>query len=346
MNIYLIESNSWVLLEEQIKQITKSSTNIITYNAEESTLEDILSEASYVSMFGEMKYLIVKNANYFSNGKLKEKEEEQLLKYLEQPYPLCTILFTTYEPLDGRKKITKQIKEKYQVILIPSPKGLELYNKVAERFIELKYIVEKDTINYIIHSCLGNYDLIYQEIEKLSLYYEKPTKIKLETVKQIISKTMVDNNFKFVDAVITKDLKKSLQYLNDLEILKVEPISLINLLAREYRYMLLIKKMEEKKPIGEKENEKTLDEILQVNSTPYKEKNEKESKIRPPEKSNDLNEEVDKLLKLMKKINKEEEAKEEKEEALKDSYICESCGSIVPRFAKKCLLCGSDKMKK
>ena len=104
--------------------------------------------------------------------------------------------------------------------------------------------------------------------------------------------------------------------------------------------------MEEKKPIGEKENEKTLDEILQVNSTPYKEKNEKESKIRPPEKSNDLNEEVDKLLKLMKKINKEEEAKEEKEEALKDSYICESCGSIVPRFAKKCLLCGSDKMKK
>ena len=247
MNIYLIESNSWVLLEEQIKQITKSSTNIITYNAEESTLEDILSEASYVSMFGEMKYLIVKNANYFSNGKLKEKEEEQLLKYLEQPYPLCTILFTTYEPLDGRKKITKQIKEKYQVILIPSPKGLELYNKVAERFIELKYIVEKDTINYIIHSCLGNYDLIYQEIEKLSLYYEKPIKIKLETVKQIISKTMVDNNFKFVDAVITKDLKKSLQYLNDLEILKVEPISLINLLAREYRNMLLIKKMEEKK---------------------------------------------------------------------------------------------------
>lgn len=76
-------------------------------------------------------------------------------------------------------------------------------------------------------------------------------------------------------------------------------------------------------------------------------KEEKEEvRKEPPEKSKDLNEEVDKLLKIMKKINKEEEEKEEKQEAIKESAICESCGAIIPRFSKKCLLCGSTKKEK
>lgn len=238
---------SRVLLEKQIDKILGSSENKIIYNAELYTIDDILEEASYVSMFGEMKYLIVKNANFFGKNKLKEEEEKKLLTYLENPYPLCTLIFTTYEPTDSRKKITKTIKEKFEYLNIPTLKGLELYNQVASLLVEKKYLAEKDTINYMINACLGNYDLIYNEINKIDLFYQTPTKIKLENVKNIISKTIVDNNFKFVDAVIERDLKKAIQYLEDLSILKIEPLSLINLLAREYRNMLVIKTLEEER---------------------------------------------------------------------------------------------------
>lgn len=247
MNVYLLETTSRVLLEKQIDKILKGSKNKIIYNAEEESIDNILEEASYVSMFEEMKYLIVKNANFFGKGKLKEDDETKILKYLESPYPLCTVIFTTYEPVDSRKKITKTIKEKYEYQNIITPKGLELYNDVASLLVEKKYLAEKDTINYIINACLGNYDLICNEIEKIDLYYQKPTKVKLENIKNIISRTMVDNNFKFVDAVINKDLKKAVQYLEDLMTLKVEPLSLINLLAREYRNMLILKTLEEEK---------------------------------------------------------------------------------------------------
>lgn len=247
MNVYLLETTSRVLLEKQIDKILKGSKNKIIYNAEEESIDNILEEASYVSMFEEMKYLIVKNANFFGKGKLKEDDETKILKYLESPYPLCTVIFTTYEPVDSRKKITKTIKEKYEYQNIITPKGLELYNDVASLLVEKKYLAEKDTINYIINACLGNYDLICNEIEKIDLYYQKPTKVKLENIKNIISRTMVDNNFKFVDAAINKDLKKAVQYLEDLMTLKVEPLSLINLLAREYRNMLILKTLEEEK---------------------------------------------------------------------------------------------------
>ncbi|MCI8575390.1 MAG: DNA polymerase III subunit delta, partial [Bacilli bacterium] len=160
---------------------------------------------------------------------------------------LCTIIFTTYESVDSRKKITKLIKDNFTYQKIITPKGLELYNKVASLLVEKKYLAEKDTINYIINSCLNNYDLICNEIEKIDLYYEKPTKIKLETIKNIISRTITDNNFKFVDAVLNKDLKKAIQYLEDLITLKIEPLSLLNLLAREYRNMLILKNLEKER---------------------------------------------------------------------------------------------------
>ena len=243
MNIYLIESSSRILLEQEIQKITANSSNIITYNAEENNIEDILNEASYVSMFETMKYLIVKNANFFGPTKLKEEEEEKLKAYLEQPYPLTTIIFVTYENVDLRKKMTKLLKEKYLYKKIVSRKGLELYNLVANLLIEKKIIAEKDSINYIINACLNNYDLIYNEVEKIALYYGKPTKIKLETVKEIVSKTITDNNFKFVDAVMEKDIKKAFKLLEELMTLKVEPLSLINLIAREYRNMLETKSM-------------------------------------------------------------------------------------------------------
>lgn len=247
MNIYLIESKSRVLLEKEIQKIVGTANNKIICSALDSSIEDILNEASYVSMFGEMKYLIVKNADFFGSLKLKESEEEKLINYLNQPYPLCTIIFTTYEPVDLRKKITKMVKEKYYYQKISELKGLELYNEVANLLVNKKYLAEKEVINYLTNACLNNYDLIYNEINKIDLYYETPTKINLETIKNIVPKTMIDNNFKFIDAVINKDLKKAIHLLEDLITLKVEPLSLINLMAREYRNMLEIKNLRDKK---------------------------------------------------------------------------------------------------
>lgn len=238
MKIYLLESSSRILLDEEIERILNHNQNKIIFNGETASIEDILSEASYVSMFEEMKYLIIKNANFFGNIKLKEEEEKSLLAYLEQPYPLCTLIFTVSEPCDGRKKITKKMKEDYTYKLIPTLKGLDLYNKVANKCVENKYILEKDSINYLINACLGNYDLICNEISKIDLYYSKPAKVSMDVLKNIVSKILVDNNFKFIDAVIGKDYQKSLQLLDDLMTLKVEPLSLLNLLAREIRLMI------------------------------------------------------------------------------------------------------------
>ncbi len=254
--MYLIIGESFRLVEEEIQKIINDCDNVITMDLNLFSIEDIIKEATYVSMFGEKKYIVVKNAYFFTSTKTKEEDLEILFHYIENPINLTTILFTTYEKVDARKKIYKEFAKKYTVISTNNLSRNDLMIKVRDFFYKNKYKVDHETLQYILNSCGNNYDLIYNEIQKICLYYNYPTNILLDDAKEIISKTLLDNNFKFIDAVIYKDYSLALQLLEDLYTLKVDPITLIMLLAREYRLIysvqILLRTGLRKNEIGKK----------------------------------------------------------------------------------------------
>ena len=236
MNIILISSESRVLLEEIITKKISKNSNIIKYNMLENTIDDILEEAAYVSLFDEEKVIIVKNADFFGKEKLKEKEAEKIQDYLEHPYEKTTLIFTTYEPVDKRKSITKYMVENYEYIEVKVPKNYELIQETKRKL--SNYKIDDKTIKYIVEACLGNYDLLWNEISKMKDYFKLGEQISLATAKEIIPSNVDDNIFKFVDATIKKELKDSLAFLNDFLRLKGDVLQLMNMLLREYRLIL------------------------------------------------------------------------------------------------------------
>ena len=243
MKIVLISGESILLINEEINKIIKDNKNVTSFDMFENTIEDVLLEAGYFSMFEEEKFIIVRNATFFGSGKLNEKETEFLLKYLENPNSLSSIIFICNEKIDARKKITKIVKEKYEIINIPNLKYYEIENRVENFFKKREYTIDKDTVKYIVANSLNNYDLVMGEVEKIILYYDNPCYVSRKDVENIVSKSINTNNFLFVDAIIDGDLEKSLSLLSDLKTMKVEPTILISLIARDIRIMLNIKKM-------------------------------------------------------------------------------------------------------
>ena len=75
------------------------------------------------------------------------------------------------------------------------------------------------------------------------MYYNKPCYVKKEDVEKIVSRSINTNNFLFVDALVEGNLEQSLNLLQDLKIMKVEPTILLTLVARDIRIMLNIKKL-------------------------------------------------------------------------------------------------------
>lgn len=243
MKIVLINGESILLVNEAINKIVKDNKNVTSFDMNVNTIEDVLLEAGYFSMFEEVKFIIARNASFFGTGKLNEKNIEKLLNYFNNPNSLSSLIFICNEKLDSRKKLTKVMKEKYEIITIPNLKFYEIENRVEAYLKKLGYKIDKDTVKYIISNNSSNYDLVMHEVEKIILYYNNPCYIKYSDVENIVSKGINTNNFLFVDAIVNGDLEKSLALLNDLKIMKVEPTVLISLIARDFRIMLNIKKL-------------------------------------------------------------------------------------------------------
>ena len=252
-NVYLISSNSFHLMEDELKKILKDNP-YTSFDLNAVELDEVLEEAAYFSLFDDKKYMVVKNADIFGASKRKNKDEsseeetvskkdEKLLKYLEAPNSNTVLIFTLNGKADSKKKICKIIKDRYKFIQIDDLKPKEIFSRVEKSLKDDGYKIDSNTGYYIVNNALNNYDLAINEVEKIKLYYGKGCTVKYDDVVNIVSKNIEDNNFKFIDTVISRDIKESFKIFDDLMIQKTEPIMLMSMLAKEIRNMLLVKKM-------------------------------------------------------------------------------------------------------
>ncbi len=251
MNTYLIVSETIYNIEKTLDELKKGINNVITYNLDINTLDEVLEEASYFSMFEEDKCLIVKNAKFFLANKKEESNKNKedinkLLKYLDNENKKTKLIFIVNGKADSKKKIYNLIKDAGNLYNYPNLTKTEMKNELNKIVKSKGYTIDDETLWYIINN-LGNFDLCINELNKIMIYYSKEQKILLEDVKQLLSKVIEENNFKLVDSIINKDLSNIFKYLEESKILKTEPNIIISLLYREFKLMLSTLLYEENK---------------------------------------------------------------------------------------------------
>ena len=247
---YLISAESYKIIDEEIKKIVKDS-NYILFNANRCTVKEIIEEASYFSLDNSKKWIVVSNADFFGAGKISESDNELLSKYLENSNETTNIIFTTLNGIDLRKKIVKSIKNKGSIINIPKMDKRNINSTLTSYLKNYDYSIDYKTLNYIMDNSYNNLDIMFNELDKIMIYYGFPCTIKYNDVLNIVGEEKTNNNFAFVNAVIEKNLKLSLKILKSLKIYKVEPTVLVVLLAREYRLMYYVKNLYNKMGMGD-----------------------------------------------------------------------------------------------
>lgn len=241
--VYVIYSSSYRLLEDALRKVIRDNTYTI-YNLDDESLEDVLNDASYFTLFDDKKYMVVKNVTCFSANKRGTdlgKSDEYLLNYLNEPNDNTVLILVLKEKMNGTKKISKLVKERYNYIEITNPNQKETRDIINTFLKKNKIKLDYDEVTYIINSLDNNYDLIMNELEKLLLYDKKD--ISFKDLTNIISSNVLDNNFKFIEYIMNKDIKKVFKYYDDFLLNKNSPIMLMSMLANEYRNIYLVKKM-------------------------------------------------------------------------------------------------------
>ena len=73
------------------------------------------------------------------------------------------------------------------------------------------------------------------------LYKDCDTKIIIEDVNNISSRAFKDNIFDLLDGIMKKNYKKIFECMNDLKVLKEEPIKIISMLGKQITFIYRVK---------------------------------------------------------------------------------------------------------
>ena len=235
--VYVICGDSIRLINEKINEIVNTD-NVINFNYNDINMSSLINEASYVSLDSTYKFIIVKNCDIFKN---KDKDEELLVDYINNAKNDCSIIFIV-DSIDARKKIVKTIKENNGLIQIPKIDYKNVYEYINKYVLANGYKIDYTVSRYLVNNVGLNIDLIYNELDKIFLYYNKKCSIKLEDVEGIVVKPIDNNMYHFIDACITKNYNNALRIYHDLKLYKIEDVVLVIMLAYEYKKMFVLKK--------------------------------------------------------------------------------------------------------
>lgn len=242
-NNYLIEGSDYISINNKISEIIKknnfSDASISKYDLSEDLLEEVIEDLNAYGLFSDKKIVIINN---FDKMDPDINRVEELLKYVENSSSL-NLLFVVSDKYDDRKKIIKDLKKKMEFIKVSSD-PVEFTKSCLKG-----YKVEDGVITLLVNNTLGDISRLYNECNKLKIYKINDKYISKEDVLELAVKKLGDSTditFQFSRSLAEKDKKKALSLYQELLDYQIEALSIIGLLASQFRIMFQVKVLEEK----------------------------------------------------------------------------------------------------
>ncbi|KRK99230.1 DNA polymerase III subunit delta [Companilactobacillus futsaii JCM 17355] len=243
-----------------IKEIQKSFKEIISteeremnfsnFDLEEVSIADLINEAISAPFFGERRLVFAQHPYFLTGERAKnviEQNVDLLIKYIQDPTPsTILVIFASYDKLDARKKITKQLKKMATVVDAGQMEGPVLNRTIKTDLNKAGYEIEQNALELLINKTKGNYSLITNQLDKLKLYSLQTKKIDQTAVNELVPQSLEDNVFDLTTQILNKNIYKAEELYNQFLLQKIDPILLIAIIISQLRLLIQIQILSEK----------------------------------------------------------------------------------------------------
>lgn len=240
--IYVFLGNEINIIKKKIDSLIDELKidNVIKYDYDSVSIDDILNEVNYVDLFNEKKLLIVSN---FTFKKIKDKEEKALSNYINHMNDNVIILKCIDEKLDNKKELIKLVNDKCKVIELKKMDYKTLHEYVTKIFSDNNKRITYNQIKNILSLCENDTDSVLNEVNKLLLYKMDSDTITDEDIENVISKNSEKEMFKLNDAVMAHNIPNMLESTKTLVSSGVDEVVIIDYLSKQFRTLYQIKVM-------------------------------------------------------------------------------------------------------
>lgn len=243
---YLLECGDFLAIQAEINKIIKKlgfeDASINYYDMQEVLLENALEDLDTYGFLTRKKVVIITN---FSDVDLSNtKDLERLVKYVKSECLDNILIITTKKFVTKENKFLKELKKNLELISIE----IDPISYIKK---ELKdYQLDTGVVNLINTYCLGDITKIHNECNKLKTYRFDEKRIYKKDVSDMVVKKLGDATeltFSFTRTLAERNKKETLRLYEEILSYNVDPLSLIGLLASQFRIMYQVMVLDRKK---------------------------------------------------------------------------------------------------
>jgi DNA polymerase-3 subunit delta len=196
-----------------------------------------VAAAEQLPMMSERRTVRIKDF-----AKLRETDEEILIRYLERPVDSTVMIFVAND-LDKRKKLTKSLLAKCAVVEFAAVKDAEAKAWARKRLKELKTTADDRVLTDIVRLVGTDLQTLASELDKLAAAALDTGQITMELVDKLIDRSRELSNFDLGDQLVAGDRRRALETLHRLLEDEVQPVMLLGLIASNYHRLALAKEL-------------------------------------------------------------------------------------------------------
>lgn len=245
--IYLVYGNQSPTIKSKIKKIAKNNLpfvddiNFVKFDASETPIQEVVDECNYLPLGYEHKVISLENSYFLLKEKGKNKiESEQnydgFIKYLNSPNATTDLIVSVISfSLDEKSEIVKLLKKKATIVEAKDPDE-KAYKDYIKRYIveKLNVTIDNDALNELAIRTAGDVALMKNSADKLALYTNRIT---FDDVSLMVQRPLEENVYKIFNYLLAGKNNDALMLYKDLRVSNAEPVTLISMLANQFRLL-------------------------------------------------------------------------------------------------------------
>ncbi|MGD6991503.1 DNA polymerase III subunit delta [Sutcliffiella horikoshii] len=255
--IYLLLGTEAFLMKEIRNSIIEHALdeeehdfNLSFYDMEEQPVDVAIEDAETLPFMGERRVVVLSNPFFLTAEKSKSKVEhntDRFLSYIQEAAPYTIfVIQASYEKLDERKKIVKQLKKQAEVIEVQPLGERDLKMWMKEKAFQNGADLSDAASEELLKIAGVNLSVLSQEINKMAMYIGvSEPEITVETVKLLAAKSIEHSVFELIEKMVHRRVDEALELFYDLVRNNEEPIKLHALIANQFRLLYQVKDLSE-----------------------------------------------------------------------------------------------------
>lgn len=241
-SIYYLSGEDPFLIDYYTNQLSQaffssSEGKKTTYFGDEISVSEFLDESKSLSLWDPQKFIVVKQAERISS-----KTYEGLIPLIKEPLEKCLVVFQSTK-IDARWKFFQALQKSgsHCALLKLDPPEISDWNYWLGVFLRKhKKELEEDAKSLLQEWTRDNLTELGHLIERASIYVGDQRVIRRQDVLAVGFRVTPEDVFAFTESILRGDSGRALSLLNKLLDQGEEPLALVGLISRQYRWLLQI----------------------------------------------------------------------------------------------------------